>query len=320
MVFQTYAERKRLEARGAEPDVYSYDHAPEMLRHQICLAIAEGFGPYYEPRRIDFHTPPNGNAWWEMVDRVCRKELFSYLAYTRTGNLAERFVAYVRGVQNIDEFLSALEIACLPLSKMRDHAHAVEARGAEMSGAEAVEEINARFVQHAVGYQFENGHIIRIDSTVAHKEVVKPALRLLTATAYAKANDDFMTAHRHYRAGENKDAVVAANRAYESMLKAICDAEGWAYGKGDSAAELITKVNNQGLFTHDFDRSFTSYVAMLKAGLPAVRNDAGGHGAGIAAAEVTPQIARFAINLTASNLLFLGECHAAFGRRGAAQR
>ena len=49
-----------------------------------------------------------------------------------------------------------------------------------------------------------------------------------------------MTAHRHYRAGEWKDCVTASNRAFESMLKAICDAEGWTYGKGDRASELIT--------------------------------------------------------------------------------
>jgi hypothetical protein len=120
-----------------------------------------------------------------------------------------------------------------------------------------------------------------------------------------------MTAHRHYRAKEFKDCVTAANRAFESMLKAICDTEKWEYGRGDGAAQLVAKVRSKGLFTHEFDRSFDSYVAMLKTGLPAVRNEAGGHGEGLAAVAVTPQIARFAINLTASNLLFLGESYSA---------
>jgi hypothetical protein len=53
---------------------------------------------------------------------------------------------------------------------------------------------------------------------------------------------------------------------------------------------------------------------MLKAGLPAVRNDAGGHGEGLAASAVTAQIARFALNLTASNMLFLGEPYDAMKR------
>jgi hypothetical protein len=185
-------------------------------------------------------------------------------------------------------------------------------RGAKQTGPEAIAEINSRFEQHAVGYQFENRHIIRVDSKLVHAEVIKPALALLTAPEFAKANDDFMTAHRHYRASEFKDCVTAANRAYESMMKAICDTEHWAYGKGDGAAELVTNLTSQGLFTHAFDRSFTAYVAMLKAGLPAIRNDAGGHGEGLAAAAVTAEIARFAINLTATNILFLGETYSVF--------
>jgi hypothetical protein len=148
-----------------------------------------------------------------------------------------------------------------------------------------------------------------------HAEIIKPVLRLLTARVFAKANDDFMTAHRHYRANEFKDCVTASHRAFESMLKAICDIEEWEYGKGDGASELVTKVNSKGLFTHDFDRSFTAYVGMLKAGLAAVRNDAGGHGEGLAAAAVTAAIARFALNLTASNMLFLGESYDALKRQ-----
>jgi len=46
---------------------------------------------------------------------------------------------------------------------------------------------------------------------------------------------------------------------------------------------------------------------MLKTGLPGVRNDAGGRGERLAAAAVAAQIARLALNLTASNMRFLGE-------------
>ena len=54
---------------------------------------------------------------------------------------------------------------------------------------------------------------------------------------------------------------------------------------------------------------------MLKSGLPTVRNDAGGHGEGLAAAAVTGQIARFALNLTATNMLFLGELYEAMKKQ-----
>lgn len=316
MIFKTFAERKRLQERSDEPDVYTYDQAPPQLRHQIGMAIAEGIGSYYVPGYGA--TPPNANREWGGIDHTCHKEIFSYTnaASGRNGNIAEKFRNYLIDVQSVDDFLSAVEIACIYLDGVDAIYRAKGSRGARQNGKDALEEINGRFIQHSVGYQFENMHLIRIDSQIAHAEIIKPALNLLTAAIFGKANDDFMTAHRHYRAGEYKDCVTSANRAYESMLKAICDKEGWAYGKGDRAAELVTLVTNQGLFTHDFDKSFTAYVAMMKAGLPAVRNDAGGHGGGLRAEAVGPHIARFALNLTASNLLFLGEAYATMKQRG----
>jgi hypothetical protein len=313
MIFETFAHRKRLQSRKDEPEIYTYDQAPEHMRHQICVALAEGIGVYYGRGGYN-EPPPNADGIWGSIDRLCRKELESYLSYLHESNLSLRILNYIRNVQDIDDFLSAVEIGCRCLSII-SNVFEHKARGAEQKAADAIEEINARFEQHSVGYRFENGQIIRVDSKLTHAEIIKPALVLLTAPEFSKANEDFMTAHRHYRANEFKDCVTAANRAFESMLKAICDAEKWEYGKGDRAAELVTKVRSMGLFTHDFDRSFDSYVAMLKAGLPAVRNEAGGHGEGLTSAAVTAGIARFAINLTATNLVFLGDSYNAMRRR-----
>lgn len=216
-------------------------------------------------------------------------------------------------VEDIDDFLSSSEIACLILTFY--YGKNRQARGAVQDAEDALREINGRFEQHGVGYQFDNSHIIRIDSKLVHAEIVRPALQLLTAPIFAKANEEFLSSHRHYRAGAYKDCVTGANRAFESVLKAICDTEKWPYEKGDRASELVTKVTNYGLFTHEFDKSFSSYVAMLKTGLPSVRNDAGGHGEGTAAAAVTAEIARFAFNLTASNILFLAESYNALKAR-----
>lgn len=148
-----------------------------------------------------------------------------------------------------------------------------------------------------------------MDSKLTHAELIKPALSLLTEPLFSKANDEFLGAHRHYRFGDYKDCVTASNRSFESTLKAICDAEDWAYEKGDTAGRLVSLVNQKGLFTHEFDKTFDAYVAMLKSGLPTVRNDAGAHGEGLAAPMVTAQIARYALNLTASNILFLVESY-----------
>ena len=56
---------------------------------------------------------------------------------------------------------------------------------------DAVVELNTRFQEHGIGYQFESNKIVRVDSQFLHKEAVRPALRLLTATHYAGADEEF---------------------------------------------------------------------------------------------------------------------------------
>jgi hypothetical protein len=316
MAYETYAERKRRRDRGGQPEVYKYDEAPPQLRHQIGMALTEGIGEYKfrDPYGLGSEGPDDEMAYdcWKEIDRACRKEVFAYLDFGSGDEHHTSRVLEALSTVGIDDFLSILEICCLVMAGLIDKDH-IRANQTESDAAVgALAEINRRFEQHAVGYQYENGQIIRKDSRYMHAEAIKPALALLSDAAFAKANADFMTAHRHYRNGELKDAVTAANRAFETMLKSICDREGWSYGKGDRAAELVTLVSNNGLFTHDFDKGFSAYVAMLKTGLPTVRNDAGGHGEGLASKAVVAEIARYAVNMTASNIVFLGESYASF--------
>ena len=321
MIFETYAQRKKLAAKGDQPDVYSYDEVPKQLRHQICIILRDSIGRYTDSDN-DFHRVPNANEAWRLIHRICAKEIMSYAEHGRGTNIGERFRSYLSTTADIDEFLSALEIACRLLDFIDKRGRNADLpygdpdyRGAEQKGEDALNEINHRFEQHAVGYQYENGEFIRVDSKLEHSEIIKPALALLVGAQFTKANADFMAAHRHYRSSEYKDCVTAANRAFERMLKAICDMEKWEYLPGDNAAQLITCVNKQGLFTHAFDRTFESYVAMLKAGLPAIRNNAGAHGESVAAAEVTSHIARLALNFTASLILFLGASYNSIKRQ-----
>jgi hypothetical protein len=174
---------------------------------------------------------------------------------------------------------------------------------AEQTPADALNEINDRFREHGFGYQFENGHIIRVDEQFVHSEIVKPALALLGAPGFEKANEDFLTAHRHYRAGEIKDAIVAANRAFESTLKAIAKQNAWTYPDGARAGELVTALRNRGLFPQYLDDGLNTYIALLKTGLPGIRNNAGGHGAAPDTAAVENYMGAYAIHLTAANIL-----------------
>jgi hypothetical protein len=100
----------------------------------------------------------------------------------------------------------------------------LSARIMSQSGqTDEIEELNYRFRQSGIGFQFEGGRLIKVDDQFIHAEVVKPAIGLPTSdSTYAAAATEFMTAHQHYREASNQDAVVAANRAFEATLKAIC--------------------------------------------------------------------------------------------------
>ena len=86
-----------------------------------------------------------------------------------------------------------------------------------------------------MGYQYESGQIIRVDSQLIHNAVVKPALLLLRSDHLKGANSEFLSAHKHYREQEYKECLNDCLKAFESVMKGICEKRKWAYDHGDAA-------------------------------------------------------------------------------------
>ena len=68
----------------------------------------------------------------------------------------------------------------------------------DFSPDEAINQLNHRFREHGVGYQYKSGKIIKVDSEFTHSEVVKPAMSFLSDPIYKGANEEFLNAHEHY--------------------------------------------------------------------------------------------------------------------------
>lgn len=88
---------------------------------------------------------------------------------------------------------------------------------------ELIKELNTRFLYAGAGYQYENGEIIRIDHQYVHKEIIKPTLEIIHNQAFEEVNEEYNNVHKHYRNHYIKDCIVACNRAFESLLKSICN-------------------------------------------------------------------------------------------------
>ena len=138
--------------------------------------------------------------------------------------------------------------------------------------------------------------IIRVGNQVAHRTAIKPALALLSAPVFREANKEFLGALEDYRHEDYQDSVVKCGSAFESVMKVICEQNGWPVGR--NAGKLLNTVLSK-----------TDLPGFLKQPLiqiGAIRNELGGaHGAGMEPRDVPPHLAQYTINLTASAILLL---------------
>lgn len=177
---------------------------------------------------------------------------------------------------------------------------------------DAIANLNERFREHGVGYQYAHGQIIRVDSQYVHAEAVKPALTLLSDPAFSGPQDEFLRAHKHYREGQYKESINEALKAFESTMKTICTERGWTYDKNkDAAKALVDVVLKEGLIPSYLQTAFSGLRSVLEGGVPTARNRTSGHGQGATPVVVPEYLAAYVLHMTASNIVFLVEAHKA---------
>lgn len=169
----------------------------------------------------------------------------------------------------------------------------------------AIYELNQRFKEHAVGYQFVNGEILRVDSQLLHAEVIKPAFRLLESKSYAGPQEEFLKAHEHYRHGNSKEALNECLKSFESLMKAICAKRRWTVTGKETASSLIKVCMENGLIPAFWQTQFTSLKSLLEAGVPTGRNNLAGHGQGAEPTVVPDYLVAYMLHMTGACLVFL---------------
>ena len=243
-IFDLFSKRQKM-LRGDIPDVYVYDELPQALKTQIVhiWVDALGGGELYYEGQVQ-------TAYQAIVSTLCREYgLFQLNSDTnRHGdrNFIRELVEFFLHERNIERVLDAIELSFRLIDiSSRDFFYLRRRNSDEIADA-AIEELNGRFKEHGVGYQFIDGEIIRIDSELLHSEVVKPVLRLLNQKDFKGAQQEFLKAHEHYRHGNAKEALNECLKAFESLMKAICDKRGWSYNGNSTAKSLIqTCLNNE---------------------------------------------------------------------------
>ena len=297
--------KRQKKLRGRLSDVYTYDKLPQPLRVQIILILRETLGDeddYDGDRRSEIQR-----AYHAIVQTLCREYGVFYLFGTSNPTARVQLEHYLLHEEQAEKVLDAIELSFKCIDHMtRDYDYLYRDDAPERADA-AIEELNARFREHGVGYQFAEGEIIRVDSELLHAEVVKPALALLRTKKYAGAQQEFLKAYEHYRHGRTKEALAECLKALESVMKSICAKRRWKHDPSATSKHLIQTLFDKGLIPSFWQQHFAALRSTLESGVPTARNKLGGHGQGTEIREVPMHLVAYVLHLTAAAIVFLIE-------------
>lgn len=295
-VFDLFSKRQKRN-RGEVPDVYQYETIPAELRVQIVHIIRDAFGDPYGYRGNELEI------FKFIHDSLCREYGVFTLGSQYKSNFDSVFNFLLQTKEN-DKVIDIVELTFRLIDRhVREYQYGYQ--NCKLSPDEAIDELNHRFREHGVGYQYESGMMIRVDAQFIHEEVVRPALSMLSDPMYEGANAEFLSAHEHYRNGKYKECLNDCLKAFESTTKAICTQRGWEFKSGDTAKRLIDIVFENELIPSFMQTHFAGLRSTLEAGVPTVRNRLSGHGQGVEEVMVPESVAAYALHLTASNVLLL---------------
>lgn len=300
-VFNLFSRDQKKE-NGEKPDTYNYDIIPNNLRVQIVHILEDGFGT-----EEDFHNSysyGDTRGAYEAVVSILRRE---YGVFHLTG---EKYRDDNSRLELINYFLSeqktpkVLDVVQLVLNVIENQTNTWPGKFSGQAPS-LISELNYRFREAAVGYQYTSGKIIRVDSEFTHSEVIKPALKLLRDKRLQTVEKEFLAAHEHFRAGEYQDCLTDCGCALESMMKIMLSESGESGFERKTANSLAQTLFDKAILPKQLQAQFTSLQALITSGTPSLRNNMGAHGHGVSPISVPENIASYSLNLTASNILLL---------------
>lgn len=286
--------------KNGEPEVYIYDEFPESFRNQVYYVMYDV---------IDECSDCDEELWDILYKKFAREKGISLEIFEiemgRYGR--DKFKMYVE-ISSATDFLDMIDLVfhfvhygirkLSPKNNMNLDVNKIVDK--------AIEELNYRFKQHNLGYEFVNGEIIRIDNKILHQEVIKPALKLLYEESFNGAEEEFRKAFEYKRKGDNRNAILEAGKSFESTMKTICDKKGYVYDKAkDTAKSLISILESNAFYPPYMSSHIVNLRTTLETGLPVVRNKIAGHGQGSAIVPISDEFAEYALNLAATNIVLL---------------
>lgn len=298
-IYDLYSKRAR-KSRGESPDVYTYNEIPKSLRVQIIHIIRDAIG-----EETPYKNSEPDDTYKRIHDVLCREYGVFNLAEKSSTNF-EAVYNYFLQSKELEECLDIIEISFRVIDFYVRERY-IHFRGySKQEPDDAINELNNRFKECSIGFEYVSGEIVKIDSQLIHSEVVKPVLLLLSENdLFEGSNQEFLSAHEHYRQKRYEECLVDCLKSLESFIKAVCKINNWDFNETDNASKLIKICFDKELIPTYLQTQFSSLRSLVESGIPTVRNKQGGHGQGAKVRVLPEHLISYALHLTASNILFL---------------
>lgn len=295
-MFELYSRRLKNQTGG--PEIYSYDQFPFQFRVQLFYIVSDVFD------RLE--RTYSRESWKYLHDSFARE-----LGVRQLSRFYETYGQEKRGIEGFIteapevEVLDFIDFTFAIIENLMKKPDLIIKKDLTGSFEKAIQELNHRFRQHNLGYEFISGEIIRKDHELFHQEVIKPVLRFLLTAGFTAAEADLSRAFEHRRKEENKEAIQAALQAVENTLKAICARSGFVTGGAENTAEdLFAVLERNGFFPSGMKPHLHALRTCLESGA-AIFSEAP------EAAQdpilQSDEFTEYAINLAAANILLLSK-------------
>lgn len=159
-------------------------------------------------------------------------------------------------------------------------------------------EINAVFRKYDVPWLLVDGRLVKIDAKQFEQDLKLKTLETMrelkdAEPRYQGAYDELMRAVEFLRRGEYAEAVINAEKSYESVLKVIC-----GQGSETSAANELTKrIIRDGKLSLPQGLKGEAFQSKVLMSLPLIRNKSAAHGVGTAECGLDEPLTNLAVNL-----------------------
>lgn len=303
-LYEIFSKRQKA-LRGDVPDVYTYTEIPQPLRVQIVHVWHDTLG-----NKDQYYDGKVKEAYEFIVNTLCREYGIFNLSDTnrhRDRNYIIELETFILNESNFERVLDAVELSFKLIDRFTRDWDYLHRQRASSIADNSISELNSRFKEHGIGYQFIDGDIIRVDSELIHSEVVKPALQLLHNKEFKGAQQEFLNAYEHYRHGNAKEALTDCLKSFESVMKSICDKREWTYAPNSTSKVLIQVCLDKELIPKFWQEQYTSLRCLLESSVPTGRNKLGGHGQGTTPVTVPNYLVSYMLHMTASAIVFLIE-------------